>query len=88
MPSGIYIGQPEAWLLEHKTAVLAAIRESTGGRIASISGAAKSLSRLHMTPDQLRDELSEVNHALNVLSPTTYPLPRKRAMMRASFSNT
>lgn len=86
--TGIYVGQPEQWLLGHRTAVLAAIRESAGGRIASVSGAAKSLSRLHMTPDQLRDELREVNHALNKLNPDTYPLPPRRGMMRASFSTT
>lgn len=85
-PTGIYIGQPVQWLLDHRTAVLAAIRDYATGRVASISGASKSLSRQHASLDDLRLELAEVQLALFRLDPVAYPQPPARRMMRASFS--
>lgn len=84
--SGIYVGQPEAWLIEHKNAVLVALRDYAAGRVSSISGASKSLSRQHASMDDLRMELEEVMYALWKLNPVTYPNPNPKKMMRADFS--
>lgn len=84
--TGLYVGQPEEWLLDHRTSILAALREGAAGRVSSISGATKSLSRLHMTPDELRTELTEVNYALWKIRPSTYPNPAPKKMLRADFS--